>query len=120
MFKKNLKGIGLLEAFLAAFVFVIAISSIFATLSSIRKPVVHNEQELTAALAGQSVLEELRSKVAFGDHISTGSCSSAKNFDTHCTHTATSGIYTIQYTVTSDSAGGVRKVDATVSWPDAM
>ena len=67
MIKKNLKGIGLLEAFLAAFIFVIAVSAIFAGLSSLRKPAVKNEQELTAALAGRAVLEELRSNVATGD-----------------------------------------------------
>ncbi len=63
MLNKNSKGITLLETFLAAFVFVIAVSAIFLVLKSLRKPVIDNDQAVGAALATRTVLEDLRSKI---------------------------------------------------------
>jgi hypothetical protein len=128
---KSSKGVSLLEAFLAAIIFVVATSAIFVTFSGLRKPVMNNEQALGAALAMKGVLEDLRAKVSQND-ISAGDYGGDL---AEGAHSKTVGIYNIGYTVScinpsTGASGGVgycaanrlaiRKVDATATWTDAM
>ena len=119
MLNKNSRGFTLLEAFLAAFLFVTSVAAIFVTMNALRKPAVNNERMLEGALILKDFLEELRSKV---DH---------REFDNPMVFTngvhnpdpvvgPTSGIpFTIQYNVVTE-ASGVKRVTATVTWPDTL
>ena len=110
-----------MEAFLSAFIFIISVSAIFSTLSSLRKPAVDNEQAVGAALAMRNVLEDLRSRVDNRDlGYDTSDLSVAGNPHGPIRITSGSTTYTIYYNVSIDSATGARQVDANASWPDAL
>ncbi|MBI3602501.1 MAG: hypothetical protein HY209_06380 [Candidatus Omnitrophica bacterium] len=119
MLKINTQGMSLLEAFLAAVIFVISVAAVFTTLIGTRRPAVNNDQMTTAALVAKNVLEDLRSKVDALDY-PTGNLSSG-------THTLTgqgpSGLYNVYYNVTLLNAldpNSARQVNLTVTWPDAV
>lgn len=117
MFKRNLKGITLLEAFLAAFIFIVSVSAIFITMTALRKPAVNNERAVAAAMTLRNVLEDLRSKVDSRD-IDTGALSPSPP-PHHLTVTSSDVTYEIYYNVTLDASGG-RSVEANISWPDVL
>ncbi len=118
MIKKNNKGITLLEAFLAAFIFIISVSAIFVTMTNLRKPAVNNEQAVAAALTLSNILEDLRSKVDSRDY-DTGKLSIRPEDNPHKISLGTQ--YKIAYNVTADPSGsGARKVDASIFWNDTL
>ena len=132
---KNSRGVGLLEAFLAAMIFIIGMSAIFSTLYSLRKPVVNNEKAVEAAHIASSFLDELRSKIDARDAMGCDEngypgdyCGDLKEGDNH---TKSIDNYTINWTVACvdpndpstpvspcESINLTRKVVATVTWPD--
>ena len=112
MLRNNSKGITLLEAFLSAFIFVISVAAIFATLNSLRKPAVNNELAIGAALAASNVLEDLRSKVDARDMETSDVWTDGEHGP------ITVGIYSVYYNVVKDATTGVRQVNASVTWPD--
>ena len=122
MLKKNLKGITLIEVFIASFIFIISVSAVFSTLITTRRPAINNEQELQGALVLRNKLEFLRSKVdtrhiAFG----TGIMNNELSEGTHIVNSlGPGGIYNIIYNVTRDSTTGVLEVNATAYWPDSI
>lgn len=119
MFKKNSKGLSLLEAFISSIIFVIATAAIFVTLNGLRKPAVNNEQALSAALTLKNVLEDLRGQVSQADMNPSGVYTSGNLTDGQHGPISTGG-YTIYYNVTTDGTTKARRIDANVSWTDAM
>jgi Tfp pilus assembly protein PilV len=116
MLIKNLKGVSLLEAFLASIIFIIGISSVFITLSTLRRPAVNNEQAVGAALVLSNMLDSLRSEIDKRDVDSTGEY--VGNLRTGTYGPITSGDYTMYYNVYD--ASGARRIDANVTWVDAI
>ena len=117
MIKKNLQGFTLLEAFLAAFIFIISVAAIFVTMTALRKPAVNNEQGVKAALMLRDVLEELRAKVDSRE----GGLGALQAGNHPLPPITQDGIvYTLSYFVTVDAVTGVRSVTATANYTDAL
>ena len=128
MLKKNLKGITLLESFLAAFIFVTSVAAIFVTMNALRKPAMNNETALNGALVLRNFLENLRSKVdsrnfsAFSSANPTNQIYSTGDLTSgaHDGPSNVGGLYNIYYNVSVDSSTKAIKVNAKVNWPDAL
>ena len=119
MFKKNSKGITLIEAFLSAMIFVIAVSAIFATLNSLRKPVVNNEQRVDCTLATSEFLDSLRSRISQNDILINGDYSGDLSLGRHGPHI--DGICNIWWNVGQvPNNPKALEVNAIAYWPDAM
>ena len=138
VFKKSSKGVSLIEAFLAAIIFAISVSAIFATLYSLRKPAINNEQTLEAARVTSNFLDSLRSKIDTRDmscgndycgDLTDGSSAASEG----APHTTNINNYSISWVVSCvDPANPssniacntqpnlIRRVDATTTWTDAM
>jgi|GEM_PF-7044360 len=126
MIINNSKGITLLEAFISAFIFLISVSAIFASLASLRKPAVTNEQQVAAALLGRAVLEDLRSQV---DTQSSQFLQEGQHCPALCPASArSSSVYSLSYIVScinpisqaaeacSGNPNDIRQVKLNVTW----
>jgi|CXWL01.1.fsa_nt_gi Tfp pilus assembly protein PilV len=118
MNRRNIKGFTLLEAFLAAFIFIISVSAIFVTMTALRKPAVNNEQAVQAAILLRDTLEELRAKV---DSVDEAGNIGDLSLGSHSINTKTlNGVpVVINYLVSADGSGG-KIVDATMTYSDAL
>lgn len=106
-------GFTLVEVVVAAVIFTIAVTGVFASLASLKKPVVTNDKALEAAYCGQQFLEGLRAAVDARDW-STGKLAPAVGVTgSPCVINGTT--YTVTYTITA--VGNARKATVTVSWP---
>lgn len=124
MLKKNIKGVTLLEAFLAAFLFVTSVAAIFVSMNALRKPATNNERKVTAAILLKTYLEDLRSKVDNREYSDT---SGVFQTGTHPplplpltppnTVSIAGVLYTISYSVNAEFEGS-KQVNATITWVD--
>jgi Tfp pilus assembly protein PilV len=64
----NKRGFSLVEITVAAVVFSVSIASVFASVSSFRKPVADSTTKLRAAQLSKKILEDLRQKVTDPEH----------------------------------------------------
>jgi type II secretory pathway pseudopilin PulG len=64
----NNRGYSLVEITVAAVVFSVSIASVFASVSSFRKPVADSTTKLRAAQLSKKILEGLRQRVADPEH----------------------------------------------------
>ena len=123
MINQNSKGVSLIEAFLAAIIFIIAVAAVFSTLNSLRKPAVNNEQATAAALVLSNFLDDIRSKISGEDLNAPGGAVGAyTNVLNPSVDSCPAGLgapYQICYNVTLEPSGA-RKVDANITWADAM
>ena len=121
MLKINSNGITLLEVFVAAFIFIISVSAVFATLNSTRKPAINNDAELQAALVLKGTLDSLRSKVDVRNQsLSTGLLNNELSIGTHWVNRiGPANIYNVTYVVSQGGAGSLQ-VTANVIWPDTL
>lgn len=107
---KNTQGFSLLEALVAAVVFVIATTGLFSVFTTQRQSLDRSSRRLQAANFAKEVLEDLRAKV------------DQSNWDTgdmqigNHSITSADGRYTADYVVSEDATTKVRKVDLTVTW----
>ena len=114
MFSKKISGFSLVEAVVAAVIFSITVVGVFASLAAIQQPAANSGQSLNAALCGQQVLENLRSKVDARDWDTGGALATGSH--TPLTPSQCSS-FTFTYDVTAPVAvNGARKVDLTVTW----
>ena len=119
MNKKNIKGFTLLEAFLAAFIFIISVAAIFVTMTALRRPAVNNEQAVQAAIVLRDTLEDLRAKVDGADNAAnTGDLSLGAH--PPVIKTVNGVNFNVSYLVIADGVNGGKIVDATVTYPDAF
>ena len=118
MLKINTKGVSLVEAFLAAFIFIVSVSAILVTLTSIRKPAVNSDRSTEAALIAQKILDDLRSKVDSRDYDS-GDLSLGSHPPREESSKDMGGGYSVRYgvfLVNSSDPNSARGVELTVDW----
>jgi len=106
----NNQGFSLLEALVAAVVFIIASMGLFSSFTVQRQSLEHSGRRLQAAIFAQEVLEDLRAKVD-----QTNWDSGDLQIGGH-TVVSADGRYTATYTVSEDAVTKMRKVDLVVSW----
>jgi len=124
MFIKNSHGVSLIEGFLAGIIFIIAVTAIFSSLTSLRRPAVNNEKATEAALVLSNFLDDIRAKVSANDASGVspvGAYADEGLLGPGINHgPVTIGLYNIFYNVTLDPTTGARKVDANIIWNEAM
>ncbi len=102
----------------AAIVFVMAATGVFATIGNIKKPSARTDRSLTAAYVGQQVLEDMRANV---DASAWDDPGSPLSVGTHNGSKSVNGVtYTYSYTVAQDPASNARQATITVTWPDNL
>ena len=117
-------GFTITETLVAAVIFSIAISGIFAAVGTIKKPSGKTDRSLEAAYMGQRVLEGLRKSVDAEKWNDPSFANNKLLAGTHdcepSTFTPAGSAITYQctYTVTQQS-NGARRVDVNVTWPDS-
>lgn len=122
MFRRNIKGVSLIEGFLAAIIFALAVAVIFNTLNNMRKPAVNNERATKAALILSNYLDDLRAKIS-SDDITAISSAYTNELSVGLNQgpiQLQGGLYNIYYNVTQDGVSGGMKVDANIAWDDAL
>ena len=134
MLKKNIKGITLLEAFLASFIFVTSVAVIFVTMNALRKPALDNERAVNGSLVLRNFLEDLREQVDSQKYAPFDSSNPTAQYYMSGglvgNLVATSYVgpivsmgdvnYSIFYNVTLDPVSRAKRVDAKVNWPDSL
>ncbi len=109
-------GFSIAEAVIAAMVFVIAATGVFATIGNIKKPSARTDRSLTAAYVGQQVLEDMRTNVDAGTWDDPGS---PLSLGAHNGSKSVNGVdYPYSYNVVQDPVSKARQVNITVNWAD--
>lgn len=117
LIKHKHSGFTLVEVIVAAMIFSILAAGLYASMSSLRQPAAVTTKKITAALIGQQILEDLRSKVD-ASNWNSGELSLSPPPHAMTPVVGPDGItYTPVYTVEDDPNGsGARKVTITVTW----
>jgi len=114
----NSSGFTLVEITVAALIFSLAITGLFATITSLNRPSAEAFEEVQAAYIAKGVLEELRSAIdaQIWENPDPESYALVEGETYTLDPVEYEGLnYSISYEVTGNSIGG-RFVDITISW----
>lgn len=115
---KTSSGFTLVEIIVAALVFALAATGLFAVISSLNRPSVESFEEVRAVYIAKGIFEQLKSMIdaELWDETDSSVYYLVPGETYELEETVRDGIaYTANYTVTQDSSGG-RWVDLTVWW----
>jgi prepilin-type N-terminal cleavage/methylation domain-containing protein len=115
------KGFTLVEVIVASLVFALMVAGIMATITALSVPATESSEEVTAALIGKEVLENMRIAVSsdtFSNIFNETGGDSLNGTYTLAPIPSGGKTYTPAYVVRRDSINGAVQVNLTITWQD--